>query len=95
MKLLLDGVTANGDSATLSVGRAYRGDYRVAKVNIVGGTATVTLFGRAAPNDPVWTQIAEFTASGATGILAMPQMKFTVSGISGATVRAWVDAFEA
>lgn len=95
MKKLLNGVTANGDSAVQAVGRKFRGDYRIAKVNILGGTATVTLYGRAASGDTVWEQITEFTATGATGVLAMPQMKFTVTGISGATVHAWLDAEEA
>lgn len=95
MQKLLNGVTVTGDSAIQSVGRPYRGNYRVAKVDISGGTATVALWGRASPTDTTWVKITEFAASGAMGVLLLPQVKFTVSAISGATVDAYIDALQA
>lgn len=88
--ILLNGVSANGDSSIVGVSKGDRSNYRTFKVNITG-TATVTLYGRMDPNDSVWGQIAQFTASGLVGVLLTPQIKVTVSSASSATVYAWVD----
>jgi len=90
MHKLLTDVTETGDSPIQHIGRGFRGEYRPVRVLIEGGTATVALYGRADPTD-TWEKITEFTATGAIGVLLLPQVKFTVSAISGATVNAWVD----
>lgn len=94
MQHLLNGVTAVGDSDVLSVASISRGSYRIAKVNITGGTASVTLKGRMGPDDSTWTTLQTWTASGMNAIVLPPQVKFSVDSISGATVHAFLDAYE-
>jgi hypothetical protein len=92
MKQLFNLEDADGDSATQTVGRSFRGGYRLAKV-LISGTATVTLYGRAATND-TWTSLAVWTSSGLLNVSLPTQIKFTISGASSAAVSAWIDADE-
>jgi hypothetical protein len=94
MQNLFSGATANGDSPIISVASISRGNYRTAKVDITG-TATVRLMGRMSPADANWVELANWTASGIVGVILTPQVKFTISGASGANVNAWVDAYTA
>ena len=93
MQHLLQAVTANGDSAVVNVAAPSRGNFRVVKVDIVGGTATVKLYGRMSPADANWAELASFTASGVQAVVLTPQVKMTVSSISGATVDGFVDSY--
>lgn len=87
---LLSAVAATGDSSVVSPKGPWRGDYRSVQVSIVGTSATVILRGRSTPNAP-WVDLQTFTASGMVAVVLPPQIKFSVTAISSATVDAWAD----
>ena len=62
-----------------------------AQVSIVGGTATVRLFGRASPSVPWGLVFIAITATGLYTIPIVAEMYADVSAISGATVNAAIN----
>lgn len=92
---IFEGATANGDSATFSVGKYYRGQARLVRF-LITGTCTVTLYGRMDANDTWFVLGSAATVSGVQAISLPTQIKATVSGKSGTiSVDVWADAFNA
>lgn len=90
---IFEAAAANGDSATYSVGKSYRGQARLVRF-LITGTCTVTLYGRMDANDTWFTLGSAATASGVQAISLPAQIKATISGKSGTiSVDLWADAF--
>lgn len=83
-----DGVT-NGAAKPLPISDAdyFQGNLQV---SIVGTSATVLIFGRAAPSLP-WVQLASITTSGVTQVSILSEMYAQVSAITAATVDAAIN----
>lgn len=94
MQNLLPNVTVTGSVPAMTVASISRGSYRTCKVSITGGTANVILEGRGSPADANWITLYTWTATGINAFILPPQVRMTVVSISGATVDAWLDAYE-
>jgi len=59
------------------------------QVSISGGTATVSLEGRAAPDAP-WIQLGLSSANSVGAFNCLPEVRANITAISGATVNVWL-----
>jgi hypothetical protein len=86
---LASGVSANGNGTEVHTNR-YNVSEGVFQVQITGTAATVKLQGRMDNISAPWTDVDSFTASGAKIVALFPFMRVNVSGVTAATVDAWL-----
>lgn len=92
---LLPNATTNGSSPVKDIANNSRGQFRNVKVAITVGSATVVFEGRMGPADTNWVTLFSTTASVINAVVLPPQIRATVSGISGGgVVDVWVDGYE-